>query len=83
MTNRQSHIKNMISTYGDISLATAFSCTKITFFGFGPGGLCAPPEVVFAMCSWPLLVQACLRVPPVVADEAKLPLFSPTSEKLP
>ena len=25
---------------------------------FGPGGLCAPPEVAFAMQSWPLLTLA-------------------------
>ena len=32
----------------------------------------APREVAFAMHSWPLLVQACLLAPPVMADKAKL-----------
>ena len=29
---------------------------KLMFCIFGPGGLCAPPEVAFAMCRWPLLL---------------------------
>ena len=65
-------------------------CTLVLVFGeIGPGGLRAPPEVAFAMRSWPLLLptftlllaQAALNEPPEVAFamsswQLLLPTFS-------